>query len=140
MTEMTAIERVHEVIRKANEYNAAHGITDGMGRMVVPPANPSGIHPQGHRLVVKPKVVEEKTESGIVLARTAVDAEQLAQTDGIVVAIGEGCWEDKSSAWARVGDWVMFGKYKGLLRKGKDGVDYRIINDTDVVAVLDQDK
>ena len=131
---------VIDMLQKINDYNARHGITAGNGMRVTDPINPSGIVPKGWRVLVRPKQTEEKTAGGIVLPKTTVDMEQLAQIDGTVVAIGEDCWADPqrfSGAWAKVGDTVMFGKYKGLTRTGKDGVVYRVISDTDIVCVLD---
>lgn len=124
------------------EFNRKNGIRDGNGHLIVPPEDPCkgiGIRPAGHRLLVKPREVEAVTPGGIVLAKHTIDNEQMAQIDGVVVAIGDGCYDDVDTPWCAVGDHVMFGKYKGLTREGKDGVKYRVINDKDVVCVIDPD-
>ncbi len=57
---------------------------------------------------------------------------------GVVVAVGKTAWLDfKSEPWAKAGDRVMFAKYSGVILRGKDGQQYRMVNDEDVVALLD---
>lgn len=100
--------------------------------------NKSGIVPAGHRILVKPDPVEEVSSGGIVLStKETREREQMAQVDGTLVAVGATAWKDQpDGAWAKVGDRVSIGKYAGLLRKGKDGEEYRIVNDLDLVCVL----
>jgi co-chaperonin GroES (HSP10) len=99
--------------------------------------NKSGIRPAGHRVIVLPDEVEVTTASGIVLATASQqERETLAQVEGTLVAIGNTAWADQPESWAEVGQRVMFGKYTGLLRKGKDGKEYRIINDLDIVGTV----
>ncbi len=99
--------------------------------------NKSGIHPKGHRVLILPDPVEEVSESGIVLSvgQTA-DRERLAQLRGTIVELGSTAWHDQPVPWAEVGDHIIFGKYSGLIYKGDDGLEYRIINDLDVVATV----
>ena len=100
--------------------------------------NTSGIHPKGHRVLIKPDAVEETTESGIVLAvGTTAERERLAQLKGTIIELGSTAWHDQPEPWANVGDRIIFGKYSGLIYDGADEVEYRIINDLDVVAVID---
>lgn len=100
--------------------------------------NESGINPKGHRVLVLPDEVEVKTASGII---TTVGAQQLreelAQVDGVVVAMGNTCYSDQPEPWCKVGERVVFGKYSGIIREGKDGKKYRVINDLDVVATVE---
>jgi len=98
--------------------------------------NVSGISPIFDRILIKPLVVENKTASGIVIATDETsEREQLANTTGEIVAMGEEVPTDIVSAGMR----VAFAKYAGLMYKGKDGVDYRMINYADLVAKLDAD-
>ena len=97
-----------------------------------------GICPKGHRILVLPKEVEEKTESGIIInVGTQKLREELAQVDGVVVAMGNTCYTDQPEPWCKVGDKVFFGKYSGIFRDGKDGLKYRVINDLDIVGTLE---
>lgn len=99
--------------------------------------NESGIYPVGHRILILPEQVEEKTEGGIILHTAAQKSrEEMAQINGIVIDIGDTSYNDQPSSWCSVGDKVIFGKYSGLIYDGVDGKKYRIINDLDVVAVV----
>lgn len=101
--------------------------------------NESGITPKGHRVLVLPNQVEEKTESGIILGTgSQLDREALAQMYGVVVAMGSTCYADQPEAWCSVGDRVSFGKYSGLIYTGVDGKKYRMINDLDVVGTVEE--
>ena len=101
--------------------------------------NKSGIHPQGHRVLIKPLEIELKTASGIILATEGQkEREDMSNTTGEVVDMGQDCFPDQQP-WCRVGDRVVFAKYAGLLYLGKDGAKYRIINDDNIVATLDED-
>lgn len=98
--------------------------------------NKSGIQPVGHRVLVLPVETERKTASGIVLMDKTAMMEEMAQTQGTVVSIGDTCWDDQPTPWAKEGDLVMFGKYAGVVYEGNDKQKYRILNDKDVVAVI----
>jgi co-chaperonin GroES (HSP10) len=98
-------------------------------------SNASGINVKGWRILLKPLEVEDKTESGIIIATKEVsDREQMANTTGEVIEVGEGC-----NTWCKAGDRVVHAKYAGLMYLGKDGVMYRVVNDEDIVATLDSD-
>lgn len=101
--------------------------------------NESGIHPLGHRVLVLPEFVEEKTESGIII-HTGVNLarEEMAQIRAVVIETGTTAYKDQESVWCKAGDRVVIGKYSGLLYKGKDDKSYRIINDLDVVAMIEE--
>lgn len=101
--------------------------------------NNSGITPVGHRILIKPLSIEEITESGILLSvGVHADRERLAQIKGTVIEMGSTCYSDQPEAWCKVGDVVTFGKYSGLIYKGKDTLDeeeYRVVNDLDIVCL-----
>lgn len=99
--------------------------------------NKSGIHPKGHRVLIYPEPVEEATESGIIInTGINIEKERLAQLKGTVVEIGSTAWHDQPEAWVKEGDKIIFGKYSGLIYTGDDGLEYRIINDLDIVATV----
>lgn len=98
-----------------------------------------GINPKGYRLLVLPDEVEVTTKSGIVISSgSQTQREELAQVDGVVVAMGNTCFDKELEPWCKVGDRVIFGKYSGIIRKGNDGKTYRLLNDENVVATLDE--
>jgi chaperonin GroES len=118
--------------------------------------NNTGIFPSGNRVVVKPDLIEEKSEGGIIIAKSVIDKHQTAQSTGILVAVGpdsfchttatterliDGSWKavertrtGYSEAFAEVGDRIAFAKYGGLKVEGADGEEYRILNDEDITA------
>lgn len=101
--------------------------------------NPSGITPLGHRVLILPLKVEEKTKSGIILADgDTLRKEQMAQDKGQVVALGSDVWKDQETQdQAKVGDTVVYARHAGNLWTGLNGVQYRLVNDLDIVALLD---
>jgi chaperonin GroES len=104
--------------------------------------NDSGINPVGWRILVKPKEIKETSKGGIILTTEATkEREQMANTTGEVVAMGDEVFKSKefSKPWCKVGDKVIFAKYAGLMYLGKDGLHYRLINDTDITGTLDSD-
>jgi chaperonin GroES len=102
--------------------------------------NESGINPCGWRILIKPFEIKEVSNGGIILTTGKIkEREQMANTTGVVIAMGDECYADEASPWCKVGDKVIFAKYAGLLYLGKDGNQYRIVNDKDVTGTLDAD-
>ena len=103
--------------------------------------NGRGFSPVGARVLVRPDAVEEFSAGGLIVnIGNDLKREELAQINGIIVAMGNTCYHDQVTPWCAVGDSVIFGKYSGLFYTGDDGVKYRIINDLDIVAVRTGDK
>lgn len=101
--------------------------------------NESGIHPKGHRILVLPNQIEEKSAGGIILGTSSqMGREALAQMYGVVIEMGNTCFSDQPEPWCEVGDRVSFGKYSGLIYTGVDGKTYRVVNDLDVVAKVEE--
>lgn len=103
--------------------------------------NESGIIPMDLRVLVKPDPVEAKIGS-IILPDSTKDTERYAQVKATLVAVGENAWEEaasRSGAFVKPtpGDRVLIAKYGGVLIKGKDGVEYRIMNDDDITGRLE---
>jgi len=101
--------------------------------------NESGLHPRGSKLLLYPDPIMVETQSGIVVATgKEVDRLEMAQTEGVVVEIGPNAYHDQVSPWCKVGERVIFAKYAGIMSKGKDGKQYRFVNDLDIVGVIDE--
>ena len=99
-------------------------------------SNTTGITPIFDRILIKPLVVENKTASGIIVATDETsEREQLANTTGEVIAVGE----EVPEGIVKVGDKVVYAKFAGLMYSGKDGREYRMINYDNLVAKLDDD-
>jgi len=102
--------------------------------------NNSGMNPVGWRVLIKPQEVKKVSKGGIILSTESnSDREQMANTTGVVIAMGDQCYADEPTPWCKVGDKVIFAKYAGLLYLGKDGNQYRMINDKDITGILDAD-
>jgi chaperonin GroES len=92
------------------------------------------IRPLGDRLVVKPKIRDEMTRSGIVLPDTAKEKPQ----EGIVVAVGLGKFAEDGKRLPldiEAGQTILYAKYAGSEVK-LDEEDYLILRSDDVLAVL----
>ena len=89
------------------------------------------LQPLGDRLIVRGTDSEEVTSSGIVLPDTAQEKPQRA----IVLAVGEGRWEDgkRLPMDIQAGDTVIYSKYGGTEVK-VDGEDLLILRESDVLA------
>lgn len=90
------------------------------------------IVPMMCKVLVKPDPVLTHSPGGIELPFAHVEREILGQTEGEVVSIGPGCF-DELPACPRIGERVIFARYSGQLCKDGD-VQYRLINDKDIVA------
>jgi chaperonin GroES len=95
------------------------------------------IQPCGHRLVVKVRKVADQTEGGIYLPDQTKDRDQLAETEGELVAVGVNAWKgfDDGQPWACQGDTVLFRQYSGVVKE-IGGEMYRVMNDEDVMGVV----
>ena len=118
--------------------------------------NKSGISPSGNRVLILPDKIDEVTPGGIHVPDSIKEKHLHAQATGTVIAVGPDCWRDEitlverlidnewktverrisgySESFAHVGEKVAFAKYGGLMVEGEDGVNYRIMNDTDITA------
>lgn len=96
----------------------------------------SNIAPLNDRIVLKPLSEEEAntTKSGIIIPDT-VSKEKPEQ--GIVVAVGEGRWEDgrRVPLSVKVGDKVVFSRY-GYDEVKYEGVEYYILKEENVLAII----
>lgn len=94
------------------------------------------LKPLGDRLVVKPTEQEEVTSSGIFLPETAKEKPQ----QGKVIAAGPGARKDTGERIAmdvNVGDIVLYARYGGTNVK-IEGVEYLILKETDVLAIVEK--
>lgn len=96
------------------------------------------LKPIGDRLIVEVLSEEEKTPGGILLPDTAREKPQ----EGKVIAVGTGRMLEngqKVDLEVKVGDKVIFSKYGGTEVKHK-GKDYLILKESDVHAIVEEDK
>ena len=92
------------------------------------------LKPLADRVVVEPAPAEDKSAGGIILPDTAQQKPQ----QGTVVAVGPGKVSDSGSKidmTVKKSDKVLYGKYSGS-EVTFDGVDYVIMRESDILAVL----
>jgi co-chaperonin GroES (HSP10) len=104
--------------------------------------NTSGFVPLDLRVLVMPDLVEDKVGS-IFLPEQAKEKEKYATVKATLVAVGENAWEEAASrspnfTRPQPGDRVIIAKYGGILLTGADKADYRIMNDEDIIARLEE--
>lgn len=99
--------------------------------------NTSKIRPVEYKVLILPETVEEKTAGGIILAATTKEKDQMAQVRGVLVAVGGDAFEDWNIK-PEVGQKVYFCKYQGTIVTGADGVEYRLTNDKDICAIIEE--
>ena len=96
--------------------------------------------PKGWRILIAIPEVEERTAGGIIKADTTKQIEQTSTVIGLVLAMGDQCYNDEDrfgpEPWCKEGDFVLIGAYKGV-RFNIHGKEFRIINDDTVQAVVD---
>ena len=93
------------------------------------------LQPLADRIIVKPLEAEEKSKGGIVLPDTAKEKPQ----EGEVIAVGKGRAGKDGKVIAlevKVGDRVLYGKYSGSEITTKQGEEYLIMKEEDVLAIV----
>jgi chaperonin GroES len=97
---------------------------------------PVSLTPLGDRVVVKPKVKDSMTSSGLVLPDTASEKPQ----EGEVLSVGHGRVLDNGTRVqmeVKAGDTVLFAKYGGTEVK-LEGDDYLVIRESELLAILEK--
>lgn len=108
-------------------------------------ANPTGIWPTEYKLLVKPKAAEEVTKGGIIMPQSEQDKQKFAQTEGVVVAVSplaftfatKAEWDAVGAKPPQPGQTVIYARHAGNWVKGKDGLEYLLLNDKDVNAIIE---
>jgi len=95
------------------------------------------LKPLADRIVVE-RLEEEVKKGGIIIPDTAKEKPQ----HGKVIAAGPGRFDDKGNRVpmeVKKGDTILFGKYSGNEIK-VDDVEYLIMREDDVLAIVDKEK
>jgi len=91
--------------------------------------------PLGDRIIIKPLEAESKSKGGIVLPDTVKEKPQ----EGKVVAVGKGKVLDNGTVQkpeVKEGDVVLYAKYSGTEVTTKDGEEYLIVREEDILAIV----
>lgn len=105
-------------------------------------SNSSGILPTEFKVLIEPKAVEEVTKGGIILATSTAESEKYATIEGTIIAMSHLAFtyatpEEWGDQKPHAGQRVIFAKYAGVRTKGRDGKEYLLVNDKDVVAIVE---
>ena len=102
--------------------------------------NTSGIQPKGNRVLVRvDKLAETLGDSALFVPEEVLKQHQQSQVTGVLVEVGDEAWLDYRQAFAESGERVLFAKFGGIEATGSDGVQYRVMNDEDISATIDDD-
>jgi co-chaperonin GroES (HSP10) len=95
--------------------------------------------PVGYRILIALPQVEETFDNGIIKADKTIYEEKILTVVGLVLDMGEEAYKDQtryaSGPWCKVGDYVLFRANTGTRFK-VNGVEYRIMNDDSIEAVV----
>ena len=96
--------------------------------------------PTGYHILIGLPEIEEKTEGGILKAKSTLEIEEVASIVGFVIAMGPDCYKDEkrfpTGPWCKEGDFVLMRSYSGTRIK-IHGKEFRLINDDTVEAVVE---
>lgn len=93
------------------------------------------IQPLADRVLLKVLEAESKTKGGIVLPDTAKEKPQ----EGEIIAVGKGRVSEDGTTnplEVKVGDKVLFAKYSGTEVTTKEGEEYLIVKEDDILAII----
>lgn len=95
-----------------------------------------GIKCLEYKVLIRPADVDQVTKGGIILPDETKERDATATMEGTVVEMSPLAFSYEDNApRPTVGQKVVFQRYSGLRLKGGDGVEYRLMNDKDVVAM-----
>jgi chaperonin GroES len=106
------------------------------------------LYPEGHKVLVKPDMVEDTSKGGIIIPDIAKNTQQVAATRGDIIALGplsqvrfSEDLDGVSMRNAKPGDRVIFAKYSGSsIKYGLKREEFRFILDEDIVCFIDDDE
>jgi co-chaperonin GroES (HSP10) len=96
--------------------------------------------PVGYKLLIALPQIEETYESGLIKADKTMYYEHILSMVGLVLDMGEQAYKDPerypTGPWCKVGQYVLFRANTGTRFK-VGGVEYRLMNDDGIEAVVD---
>lgn len=101
-----------------------------------------GIHTQAHGIVcleykvlVRPVEAKRVTAGGIHIPDETKDRDDAASMEGELVGVSPLAFSyEEAAPRPDLGATVVFQKFAGVKVRGNDGIEYRLMNDKDVVA------
>lgn len=103
--------------------------------------NETGILPTEFKVLIAPNPVEEKRGS-IILPTSTQESEKYASVEGVIVDVSHLAFsyatpEEWDGRKPKAGQRVIYAKYAGVRVKGRDGSEYLLVNDKDIVATIE---
>lgn len=103
-------------------------------------------HPLGWKICVLMLTIPEITDGGLHMIDEQREARAMASPQGIVLSIGDGCYQDPSrfavngklEPWVRVGDRILWKKYDVTTFQLANGQRIGFMNDTQPFGVIDR--
>lgn len=95
-----------------------------------------GVRPTKYRALILPDIVNDLTPGGIAVPDQSASKAENGQTEGEFISAGGKAFND----WApdeipKQGQRVVFERYAGQMLTGEDGLEYRLMNDDQIVGV-----
>lgn len=125
----------------AEQQEAGDDVRSRMGPLPTPP-----LQPILWRVLVEPVPPKETSAGGILLPEDVQDAEGILTCVGRIVAQGGLAFQAETKAGLRLADepnrprvgwYVVFGQYAGQKVWSRGDREFRLLNDTEVLAVTD---
>ena len=96
--------------------------------------------PQGYRILIALPEPDEKTDGGIIKAKSTIHNEEVGSIVGFVLDMGPDAYSDTkrfpSGPFCKKGDWIVMRAYSGTRFMVHDK-EFRLINDDSVEAVVE---
>tara|TARA_R110000744_G_scaffold356509_2_gene463274 strand:- start:26 stop:397 length:372 start_codon:yes stop_codon:yes gene_type:complete len=96
--------------------------------------------PSGYKILVGLPQIEEKTDGGIIKPDNILETESMSTVVGFVISLGPDCYKDKekfpNGPYCKEGDFILIRAFQGTRFK-IEGEEFRLINDDNVEAVVD---
>lgn len=98
-----------------------------------------GLRATGFALIVAVAPVAETSKGGIFIPDAVREKDKLIGVQGRIVSMSPACFDhgEFKDATPQVGNIVQFAKLAGVMTTGADGRDYRILQDKDVIAIVE---
>lgn len=90
-----------------------------------------------YKCLVLPDPVEEK-RGAIFLANETIDREKMKTCKATFILGSLNAFRDWGGYMPEPGDRVYVAVAAGMIHKGPDGQEYRIVNDKDIIGKLDE--
>tara|TARA_R110000824_G_scaffold109167_2_gene256628 strand:- start:1699 stop:2118 length:420 start_codon:yes stop_codon:yes gene_type:complete len=96
--------------------------------------------PQGYKILIALPEPDEKTDGGIIKAKSTIHNEEVGSIVGFVLDMGPDVYSDHkrfpTGPFCKKGDWIVMRSYSGT-RFLVHGKEFRLINDDSIEAVVE---